>query len=206
MRLVLVDNQPMFRDALAAALEDRGHELVACADPVTAAELTAEEHPEGCVWGFRSSTELPSLVAFRKATPEAVLVLVVQGSSSAVWQLYENNTISALVSHACGMQALEGALQETARGRRPVAGVRRATRPRPTARPMLTDRELEVLHMLADGVSTAQMSLRLELSAHTVRTHVHNVLHKLGAPRRVMAVRRAEELGLIQPHAVPQAV
>ncbi len=61
----------------------------------------------------------------------------------------------------------------------------------------LTERELEILHMIGQGLSNKEMSQRLYLSEGTVKTHVHNVLGKLGAQSRTQAVARGRELKLL---------
>jgi len=62
----------------------------------------------------------------------------------------------------------------------------------------LTDRENDILHLLAVGLSNSQISTELMLSESTVKSHVQHVLNKLGLPNRVHAVILAYELGLIQ--------
>jgi len=79
-------------------------------------------------------------------------------------------------------------LGRLARQAREVSGVR-AT---------LTDREIEILELLALGFTVKQVATRLRLSPRTVETHVAKLYRKLGARNRVQAVSRAASLGLIE--------
>lgn len=61
----------------------------------------------------------------------------------------------------------------------------------------LTPREIEVLGLLAEGLSNKEMAERLFVSENTVKTHCSRVFDKLGAGRRTQAVQRAKQHGLI---------
>ena len=70
----------------------------------------------------------------------------------------------------------------------------------PPAQPLLeplSQRELEVLHLMAQGLSNQEMSERLFLALDTVKGHNRNIFGKLQVQRRTEAVARARELGLL---------
>ena len=62
----------------------------------------------------------------------------------------------------------------------------------------LSDRELEVLHLIADGLSRQEISEELVLSLNTVKTHVRNIYGKLGVNNQMQAVGKARALGLLE--------
>jgi DNA-binding CsgD family transcriptional regulator len=61
----------------------------------------------------------------------------------------------------------------------------------------LTKRELEILGLIADGLSNREISEKLFVSENTVKTHSSRVFEKLGARRRTQAVQRGKELGIL---------
>jgi len=61
----------------------------------------------------------------------------------------------------------------------------------------LSDRELEVLHLIAEGLSRQEIAAKLVLSLNTVKTHTRNIYGKLGVNNQMQAVRKARVLGLL---------
>jgi DNA-binding NarL/FixJ family response regulator len=62
----------------------------------------------------------------------------------------------------------------------------------------LTARELEILHLVGDGLSNQEIASRLFLSVHTVKNHIHKILETLGVHSRWDAVRYAVEHGWLR--------
>jgi ATP/maltotriose-dependent transcriptional regulator MalT len=75
----------------------------------------------------------------------------------------------------------------------------KASAARPSER-MLTERELEVLGLVAEGVTNAEIANALVVSVRTLHAHLRSVYRKLGVRTRTAAVRRGAELGLVRPH------
>ena len=63
---------------------------------------------------------------------------------------------------------------------------------------LLTEKEREVLRHLAQLMTTEEIAGAMFVSVNTIRTHVRNILRKLGASRRNQAIRRARELGILE--------
>jgi LuxR family maltose regulon positive regulatory protein len=92
-------------------------------------------------------------------------------------------------------------LEASASERRQVPGEEQAP---PTSVPLtpgliepLSERELEVLELVAQGLSNRQIAERLFITVGTVKSHAHNIYGKLAVQRRTEAIARARELGLV---------
>lgn len=83
-------------------------------------------------------------------------------------------------------------------GRNGLNGLNKNAAALPARRGNLTNREIEVLSLLAEGNSTDEVSRSLQISGHTVRNHIQNVLFKLQVNSRLKAINVSRRLGMIE--------
>jgi len=208
MRVMIVDDHPMWRDAVGRDLGDAGFEIVAAVgEGKQALRIAGSVKPDVVVVDLQlpdlSGVEVTrGLVA---ANPGVrVLVLSASGEHRDVLDAVKAGATGYLVKSASRAELIE-AVRRTQSGDAVfspgLAGLvlgefrRLAVSPDPNT-PRLTDREAEILRMVGTGLSYKQIAERLVLSHRTVQNHVQNTLNKLQLHNRVDLVRYAIEHGL----------
>ncbi len=195
---MIVAADPLVRAGLAAALGgEPGLEVVAQLDPAGAvAEDTSLHRAQVVVWdlgwGSEPAHDLPD------AGAPLVLLLSEVHTPRQIWR----GGLGGMLPRQTETGRLAGALRAAAEGwvvldpgyASQVAPD--AARPEDLAEP-LTDRETDVLRLLAEGLSNRAIAHQLGISEHTVKFHVNAILGKLGAQSRTEAAMRAAALGLI---------
>jgi DNA-binding NarL/FixJ family response regulator len=212
LRVVIADDQPMMRAGFKAVLEATGSiEVVAEAATGEEAVRAATEHrPDVVLMDIRMPV-MDGIEATRRLPRQRVLILTTFGldeyiidalRAGASGFLLKDAPTQEVVAAVRAVAAGDAVLAPTVTrqlldqvGRRLPGAVRRA----PAGLAELTDREREVLGLMAAGLTNAEMSRALVLSEATVKTHVSNVLGKLELRDRVQAVIYAYETGLIAP-------
>ena len=219
IRVLICDDQSLVRAGFRLVLENHpGIEVVGEASNGEEAIHSAGRLAPDIVLMDIRMPELDGIAATREITarhPARVLVLTTYDLDEYVYDalqagasgfLLKDTPPSRLVD---GIRAVAGgeALLAPTVTRRLIAEFARigpANRARPAALDELTPRELEVLRLLARGLSNAEIAAHLVLGPTTIKTHVAHVLSKLGLRDRVQAVVLAYESGLVIPGRPPE--
>jgi DNA-binding NarL/FixJ family response regulator len=208
-RVVIVDDHPLYREGLVTALSAShgvevvgeaadGAEAVAAVDRLLPDVVLMDLHMPG-VSGVEATRSIGA------AHPDvAVLVLTMLDGDDAVFAAMRAGARGYLLKGA-GRDEITAGIAAVARGEVVFsAGIASRVlsffsgRPADGARPFaeLTDREREVLDLVARGLTNPAIARRLVLSEKTVRNHVSNVFAKMHVTDRAQAVARARDAGL----------
>ncbi|USC18381.1 MULTISPECIES: response regulator [Rhodococcus] len=208
---MIVDDHPMWRDGVSRDLDAAGFRVVATADGVGAAARRAAAVQPTVVlmdMSLPDGTGTEATVAVLRVSPASrVLVLSASSERDDVLGAVKAGASGYMVKSASAAELVE-AVRATAAGqavftpglaglvlgeyrRMSSAADRRAPAP-----PTLTERETEVLRLVAKGLSAKQIAARLTLSHRTVENHVQATLRKLQLANRVELTRYAIEQGL----------
>jgi DNA-binding NarL/FixJ family response regulator len=211
IRVVVADDQRVVRDGLAMLIGMiEGLEVVGCAsDGVEAVELCERTQPDVVLMDLRmprmEGAEATQTIRAEHPAIE-VLVLTTYADDEYLFPALRAGARGYLTKDASA-EEIEQAIRALAGGRthldpsvqerllRAVVDTRPAVAD--SADDELTPREIEVLRLIASGLSNAEIARELVVSAATVKTHVNRVFAKTGARDRAQAVRYAYERGLV---------
>jgi DNA-binding NarL/FixJ family response regulator len=219
IRAVVADDQQAVRAGLAALLDTQADITVVAtaADGEEAVERSVEQRPDIVLMDIRMPV-LDGIAATRRISTAAgdpgprVLVLTTFDLDEYVYDALQAGASGFLLKdappetlfEAVRVVAAGDALLAPAVTRRLIAEFARLRPPqrtRPEDLDGLTPREIEILGLVAAGLSNREIADRLVLSNETVKTHVSHVLRKLGLRDRAQAVVAAYESGLVVPGA-----
>ncbi|MFC4123760.1 response regulator [Nocardia rhizosphaerae] len=209
--VMVVDDHPMWREGVSRDLAEAGFAVAATADGVgTATRRAAAVRPDVVLMDMQltdGNGATATAEVLRVSPNSRVLVLSASAERDDVLDAIKAGASGYLVKSASAAELVD-AVRATAAGQ-PVftpglAGLvlgeyrRMATAPATDEphRPSLTERETEVLRMVAKGLSAKQIAARLSLSHRTVENHVQATLRKLQLANRVELTRYAIEQGL----------
>ena len=204
LRVVLADDHPIWRDAVERDLTSRGFLVVGtAADGEKAERVCRATRPDVLVCDLSMPGLNGDQVTARVVSEVTrVLILSASGASEDVLEAVKAGASGYLLKSASSDELAE-AVTRTAAGEAVfspglaglVLGEYRRLDVEP-AGPRLTERETEVLRLVAKGLTSRQVAERLVLSVRTVENHVNNTLAKLQLHSRTQLVRYAIETGL----------
>jgi DNA-binding NarL/FixJ family response regulator len=215
IRVVLVDDEAMVRVGLRMVLSaEPDIEVVGEAEDGAAAEsVVAETQPDVVLMDIRMP-HVDGIEGARRVlarSPEVKVVVLTTFDEDAYVEAALRSGVSGFLLKVAPPERLIDAVRTVARGGglldptvtlrvieqfSTTAPVRAASSTRLAA---LTEREKDVLRLMARGMSNAEIAAELYLGEATVKTHVSGVLAKLGLRDRVQAVVAAYETGLVRP-------
>ncbi len=209
VRVAIVDDHPMFRMGLAAAIEEMdGIVLVGEAERADEVpELVESAAPHVLLLDVRladaSGLEVNRWLAEHHPDVKVVMLTMSEDHDTAVTALRDG--ASGYLVKGAGPERVEHAVRTVAAGDvvldqsliLAVTELAQTRRP-PTTRPFpqLTQREFDILGLVAEGLDNASIARRLVLSPKTVRNHVSNIFAKIQAPDRPGAIVLAHRAGL----------
>ena len=213
VRVLIVDDHDLFRAGLRQLLEEqeRVHVVGEASGGAQAVQLVSESAPDVVVMdlnmpgmsGVEATRQISSLAPLTR-----VVVLTISDQDSDV--------MDAILAGACGYLLKDSSIQELMAGIRaashgeslisPTIAAKvlqrvRATSTQPeianTIRAELSDREIEVLKLIANGKDNAVIAAELHISPKTVKNHISNILMKLQIDNRIQAAVYAVRSGIV---------
>ena len=210
LTVVVVDDHGVYRSGLVSLLRENGVNVLGeAASGPEGVEVTVRERPDVVLMDV-NMPGFDGIEAVRRLAQEApevyAIVLTVVADEATV--------VEALTAGAAGYLLKDAPIEDMLPGLRAVAGGDsllsphvagklvhrlRAERAPPAHRVVeMTEREHQVLALLADGRNNREIAAALFISQNTVKSHVSNLLEKLGVGNRVQAVVRAYREGLLR--------
>jgi two-component system, NarL family, nitrate/nitrite response regulator NarL len=217
VRILLVEDQPLFRGAVAALLAGQpGMEVVGEAgNGLAGVELAQALHPDLVIMDVEmpvmNGVEAVRLIR-EQVMDVKVIMLTVSEADEHVFDAIRNGAHGYLLKNLRPDQLFD-MIHAVLRNETPISpavagklisdlqqqGGPRATVPTGGPGPQITARELEILRLVAGGLSNKEIGKRLSITEGTVKNHIHNSLEKLHMENRIQAAAYIVRQGLGRP-------
>jgi DNA-binding NarL/FixJ family response regulator len=212
MKLLVVDDHPVFRDGMAALLKQAAEDTVVLQAPECATALAlADAHPD--IDAVFVDLMMPGLTGdlavreFGKRRPDLPVILLSSSENPSDVRRALNAGALGYIPKSASAQTLLSALKLVLSGNIYVpplmaqavdaAGLRGAPQLPATALADLTERQIDVLKLISDGLSNRDISTRLGIAEKTVKAHVAAIFRTLNVVNRTQAANAAREARLI---------
>jgi two-component system, NarL family, nitrate/nitrite response regulator NarL len=208
IRVLVAEDHPLYREGLTDSIRARPDMalVAAVADGRAALAGIREHEPDIAVLDIRMP-ELDGIAVLRAVQRETLgarIILLSGFSGGEIVHTALSNGVAGFLSKQCSgadiCDAITAAYRgETVLGREMQAALAGELRLRGDSEgPRLTEREAEILRLLAEGLSSAEIASRLIVSTTTVKTHLRNLYYKLEVSDRAAAVAQAMRGGLLE--------
>jgi len=215
MRLVVCDDHRLLVDALTMALLDEGHEVVATpVRPGEAVDAVRVHQPDACLLdvSFPDASGLSVIGLIHAASPATKIIILSGSTDQTVVAEAIGKGAHGFVSKERPVSDIIAALERARDGHMAVDSdlLQQVQSSRESAdNPLwvlrfLTDREWEVMRCILDGQTTEEMARNLGVQRSTARTHVQNLLTKLGVHSRLQVAALMNAGGMPNGRPVPQ--
>ncbi len=204
IRIVIADDHAVVRSGLRLLLEaEPDFEVVAEAGDVEAARRYVRGHHPGVLvldLNMPGGSSLDAIPVLRNEAPETqIVILTMQEEPAFARQALSAGAIGYVLKEAADAELVE-AVRRAAAGEtylNPALGARIAREPPPGPPDDLSEREVEVLRLIALGHTNSEIAEQLFLSVRTVETHRSHIQQKLRVSSRAELVRYALQRGLV---------
>jgi two-component system nitrate/nitrite response regulator NarL len=198
---LLADDHPAVLDSISRVLALKGFDVVAQArDGEDALKAIEEQKPQVSILDLRMP-ELSGIAVARRAAEHTAVILYTGHSDRALLLEALDAGVRGFVLKEAPLADLARAIELVAKGGvyvDPVLGGVLASGDATQQLSMLTQRERDVLRLLADGMRNEEIGRQLNIAAETARAHIRNAMRKLDADTRTQAVATALRQQLIE--------
>jgi DNA-binding NarL/FixJ family response regulator len=204
-RLLLADDHQMLRQGLRRSMEDEGFEVVGeASDGAEAVRMACDLRPDVVLMDV-SMPEIDGVEATRQiraALSQARIIMLTMHADQDVIQRAINAGASGYLVKDCSIDEVVAVVRQVASGEiallPTVASLPATGTTRPLNERVLTAREVELLQLIGEGLSTPEVAAQLYISTKTVKNHLASIFEKLDARDRTQAVVKAVRMGIIQ--------
>jgi len=211
MRVLVADDYALFRDGIISLLEAAGLDIVAqVGDGQAAVEATLRLRPDLVLMDIQmpKMNGLEALRLIKEVAPETQVVMLTVSKedadlfeatkSGAQGYLLKSLNADEFLEMLDGLQRGEAAMSRQTTARL-IQGFTDLSSSQTKAKRSLTEREIELLQLVAEGMANKAIAQRLFISENTVKYHLKKIMQKLDVQNRTEAVTQAIRVGLLDP-------
>ena len=201
IRVLIVDDHPLLREGITMVLAQEKDMLLvgAASTGREAVSLYATTRPDLVLMDLRlpDMSGIDAMTTIRANSPRAKVVILTTFEGDAEVSRALNAGAAGYLLKSMPRKQIVEALRQVLAGRRRIAPAVAATLAEHLGQEALSQREITILQRVAEGDRNKEIAARLSLSEETIKSHMKNILEKLGASDRTQAVSIAVRRGIM---------